>query len=876
MEITAQQPKRMIPFRRTQGGVVARGLPLKPRFLREVVVAPCNNGIVADGTGRFVVLQGNATKVLIPDLIRLMDGTRTIDELYSALDTVPEQDIRAAISALTHSGLVADSGETVNEVAEANRDSLSFLERFISVANHARNGVEAYSRLQSSNIALISAGRSTERTERLAKLLTLTGAGSVTCLAPEDRGQLHSNIEKLPANSLVVVLSFTPEDRQLGRLIDYCCEQLHLSWLRIGLNESGTCFDIGPLFGAKRSACYTCFLSAHCDSPQLPAPPPLTTLDAEFWLGFVATEIVFLQTQIGDSFTPTRFRRYSSKGDHSQTLTVFRMPGCPRCRPLPGLIGEATDPPGVPTALVYEDYVAVQQRPVGNKATEETQPGLVALRELTRAAKEFPHSARVQLTRSLPNLEYSVLDLLRCEFPQTKLPLAAEELGQMLMLSVGIRRFGRSSGILKRWGATSGNLGSVEAFVAVDRVKGLHAGLYFYQARDHSLARVDNDSSSVADFITAVTGIVSDAPDALIIFTGAYHRVSLKYGPFAYRLTNFDAGVAASQFGLVASGLGFTVHQLNAWDDHVIEKHLNLEPFQEQVTTVLALYSGREKVSPSWQNPPSSHFYCEDAGADTLRHSPQDFCGDPIATVTETLYRESRLRRTSGVDIARNLTGMFRNDTDAPLAASLPDVIEGGRTLAEVLSHRVSIRNYTNDPVSFTQLAGILASAYNGDRRDWLEDSQDVPLQFLVLASRVEGVAPGAYVYDRSENALRYRRTGYSPDHQGELFLQEEFADAPLSVWIAGNLAAACAKLGGFGHRQLLLRAGAAAHRCWMAAMSLGMQGCPVAGIVPGAARDLLGLDGYTEAPLLAFTCGHTSFEQLRQPRTADRDMPWV
>jgi len=253
METTAQQPKRMIPFRRTQGGV-ARGLPIKPRFLREIVVAPCNNGIVADGTGRFVVLQGNATKVLIPDLIRLMDGTRTIDELYSALDTVPEQDVRAAISALTHSGLVADSGETVEEVAEANRDSLSFLERFISVANHTRNGVEAYSRLQSSNIALISAGRSTERTERLANLLTSTGAGSVTCFAPEGWRQLQSNIEKLPTNSLVVVLSFTPEDRQLGRLIDECCEQLHLSWLRVGLDESGTSFDIGPLFGAKRSA----------------------------------------------------------------------------------------------------------------------------------------------------------------------------------------------------------------------------------------------------------------------------------------------------------------------------------------------------------------------------------------------------------------------------------------------------------------------------------------------------------------------------------------------------------------------------------------------------------------------------------------------
>jgi hypothetical protein len=53
------------------------------------------------------------------------------------------------------------------------------------------------------------------------------------------------------------------------------------------------------------------------------------------------------------------------------------------------------------------------------------------------------------------------------------------------------------------------------------------------------------------------------------------------------------------------------------------------------------------------------------------------------------------------------------------------------------------------------------------------------------------------------------------------------------------------------------------------------MQGCPVAGIVPGNARFLLGLDGYTEASLIAFTGGHTNFEQLRQPRGA-AGKPWA
>ena len=124
METTAQQSKRMIPRRRVRRRVTASDLPLRPRFLSEIVVAPWENGIVADGSGRLVVLEGNATKVLIPDLIRLMDGSRTVDELYSELDTVPEQDVTAAISVLKHSGLVADCDEIDYELTSVNRDSL--------------------------------------------------------------------------------------------------------------------------------------------------------------------------------------------------------------------------------------------------------------------------------------------------------------------------------------------------------------------------------------------------------------------------------------------------------------------------------------------------------------------------------------------------------------------------------------------------------------------------------------------------------------------------------------------------------------------------------------------------------------------------------
>jgi nitroreductase len=151
----------------------------------------------------------------------------------------------------------------------------------------------------------------------------------------------------------------------------------------------------------------------------------------------------------------------------------------------------------------------------------------------------------------------------------------------------------------------------------------------------------------------------------------------------------------------------------------------------------------------------------------------------------------------------------------------------------------------------------MLYLAQQGDANDWPAEHRDgQSLDFLVLAARVEGLSPGVYWYRALNHALLPSRAGLSAAETLELFVQEQFASAPLVIWIAGDLAGACARHGAFGLRQLLLRAGAAGNRLWMAALGIGLAGCLVAGIIPGAARRLLGLDGYRHASLLALSIG--------------------
>lgn len=168
------------------------------------------------------------------------------------------------------------------------------------------------------------------------------------------------------------------------------------------------------------------------------------------------------------------------------------------------------------------------------------------------------------------------------------------------------------------------------------------------------------------------------------------------------------------------------------------------------------------------------------------------------------------------------------------------------------------MRHYGSDPISFDQLSTMLSIAHEGDKRDWREEHEKgLPLTFMTIVRHAEGVRPGVYRYVAQDHTLCFSREALSAQDMTELFLQDEFAAAPLVVWIAGDLAGACAHHGSFGHRQLLLRAGAAGHRLWMAALGMGLQGTLISGLVPGAARRLLKMDGHRRASLLAVIAGH-------------------
>lgn len=281
----------------------------------------------------------------------------------------------------------------------------------------------------------------------------------------------------------------------------------------------------------------------------------------------------------------------------------------------------------------------------------------------------------------------------------------------------------------------------------------------------------------------------------------------------------------------------------------MIEHQLNLDPPREQVTGVVVLQKRAACLKRR------GVACCNGVLSHSGKKSVGDFSGLRLREVFEMLYKESRQKSAQIGSNSSHFNSVSHNTQDEKVTnIPLPPRSYGGRQVEDVLLERTSVRRYTSHAISLVALSTMLACAQQGDENDWpLESNAGRPLTFFCLAWRIEGLASGIYIFEHKSHSLSRRKTALSGAETAQLFLEPQLATAPLMIWITGNLAAACAAHGGFGHRQLLLRAGAAGERFWMAALAMRLAGAVISGIIPGAGRQFLGLDGYTSASLLGF-----------------------
>lgn len=292
-------------------------VPERPRLRPWYRVAFDSNRAVLEHGGAVVVFTGAAASVLLPALLPLLDGTRTIGELVQLVGRPVAPAIENALQLLAEHGLLTSGGRldpgerrtAVEAVAGAGSIELD---------------AGILERLSSSRVTVLGAD---EPAEALARLLHRSCIDSID----RTRDQAHEA-------DLVVVLP----DSEPALLEDWNVEALErgTTWIPVG-EFDGRTVVIGPLVVPGETACHSCATirrasTSGCASdlatvrrmqPKEVVPPWLQPLVAGLAAHQIVRWLAVRDPQVPGLLTTVEVSPELAIGTHP----VLRVPRCPSC-----------------------------------------------------------------------------------------------------------------------------------------------------------------------------------------------------------------------------------------------------------------------------------------------------------------------------------------------------------------------------------------------------------------------------------------------------------------------------------------------------------------------------------------------------------------
>jgi SagB-type dehydrogenase family enzyme len=154
-----------------------------------------------------------------------------------------------------------------------------------------------------------------------------------------------------------------------------------------------------------------------------------------------------------------------------------------------------------------------------------------------------------------------------------------------------------------------------------------------------------------------------------------------------------------------------------------------------------------------------------------------------------------------------------------PLRLRPPEALPGD-PLDRVIRRRGSTRAFDRRrSITFEELSTALDRATRGVPADFLEPPGATLLDLYLIVNAVEGLAPGAYYYRRTERSLELLREGRFRGAAGRLALGQELAaDAAVNVYSLVDLPRVLERFGNRGYRAAQLEGGITGGRLYLAA----------------------------------------------------------
>ena len=305
----------------------ADAVPTLPLLAPWYRVANGEGKVVLEHGQRIVSLEGRAAERLLPALLPLLDGRRTVGEIVQALGEPARPAVEHALRVLAEHG-VLEQGPPLDDGLAA--PAAGTVELLASLRPGGRPLVETAAAVAGCSVAVVGGGAAGGEAARLLR------AGGV-------------HVE--PAGTIAVGVDLTvcaPSGAELPRLREWNAQALEARapWLQV-LPFDGRYASLGPLYLPGDTCCYECFRLRRAanlevaDELQLleetPASLPVApALDAV--VGGLAALLVMGWLVHGDHYAPAAFHALELLPAFALTLHhVHRVPRCTACSGLADL-----------------------------------------------------------------------------------------------------------------------------------------------------------------------------------------------------------------------------------------------------------------------------------------------------------------------------------------------------------------------------------------------------------------------------------------------------------------------------------------------------------------------------------------------------------
>ncbi|HKV55515.1 MAG TPA: SagB/ThcOx family dehydrogenase [Candidatus Binataceae bacterium] len=424
--------------------------------------------------------------------------------------------------------------------------------------------------------------------------------------------------------------------------------------------------------------------------------------------------------------------------------------------------------------------------------------------------KIYPGAGTLALPRDFSLSPTSTLDTLRGRATSsTEEEFSLERLTRLLFCADGLTRRASVDGMDYHFRAapSAGALYPVELYLAAGEIEGMERGLYHFLTADlklHGLRR--GDWRPYLARCCAMSETIREAR-AVLVMTTIFWRSAWKYRARAYRYCFWDTGTMLANLLATANAESLDATVISAFEDAPIEELLRVEGQREAIACIVAL--GRHS-GPTAESPEVRPLELE-----SIPLSPNEVVYDDLVKI----HRASCLTTSAEVAELTNAqleTAEYRS-AGAPVVLE-PLEAEASLGLGETILRRGSTRNFAREAIASEELATILESPRSQTKPDF----PGICETYLIV-NAVEGLAAGAYYYDRERGSLELLRAGEFRREAGYLCLEQPLGmDCSALIVYTGDLARTLGAFGNRGYRYAHLEAGLLGGRAYLAAYSLG------------------------------------------------------